>query len=193
MAANDFLPFAQGFGANIEDQPTYAANPLRTSGNEPGTADSAFCNKSWRQSAAISYVIAQFIVDTLGVDALDDGNLATLLANLKTAIGVGGGIAPVRIITASTPQSILATDSRIILNRTSGLAQVVLNFPSVTLAAGQSQEWVVQDVVGNLSGFPAVITPPSGTINGQATWTMNEDFQSARVAFSGSGIWSVES
>jgi hypothetical protein len=86
MASNDFLPFGGGAGANVIDQATYAALTARLAGFQSGVAQSAQLNKVWRQSSIMAAVLAQFIVDQTGSDAIDEGTIATLLANLKQAI-----------------------------------------------------------------------------------------------------------
>ncbi|HDR8973752.1 TPA: hypothetical protein QDB00_005326 [Burkholderia vietnamiensis] len=86
MASNDFLAFGGGGAANVIDQATYAALAARLTGFQSGTAQSAQLNKVWRQSSIMSAVLAQFIVDLTGRDAIDDGTTASLLANLKAAV-----------------------------------------------------------------------------------------------------------
>ena len=89
--ANDFLVFGGAGGANVITQAAYAALGARTSGFSSGTANSAQCNKTWRQSSIMAAVLAQFISDRTGQDVLDDGTTATILANLKlSAAGVNG-------------------------------------------------------------------------------------------------------
>jgi microcystin-dependent protein len=86
MATNDFLVFGGGASPNVIDQSAYAALASRLSGFQSGTASSAQLNKVWRQSSIASAVLAQFIVETTGQNAVDDGTTATLLANLKQAV-----------------------------------------------------------------------------------------------------------
>ncbi|WP_249201263.1 hypothetical protein [Burkholderia cenocepacia] len=83
---NDFLPFAVGAGANVLPQADYAALAAVSQGFQSGTAQSAACNKAWRQSSIMSAVLAQFIVAQSGQPAIDDGTTATLLANLTAAL-----------------------------------------------------------------------------------------------------------
>lgn len=84
--ANDFLPFAGSGGANVMTQAAYAAMSTRTTGFVSGTALSPQLNKVWRQSSIIASVLAQYISDLSGQDAVDDGTTATLLTNLKTSL-----------------------------------------------------------------------------------------------------------
>ncbi|WP_175785441.1 hypothetical protein [Burkholderia ambifaria] len=86
MANNNFKPFATAGGANVTAQADYEALAALLTGFVSGTAQSAQLNKVWRQSSIMAAVLAQFIVDLTGQDAIDDGTIATLLANLKTAV-----------------------------------------------------------------------------------------------------------
>lgn len=85
MATNNFLPFGGAAGANVLTQADYAALAARTAGFSSGTANSAQLNKVWRQSSIISAAVAQMISDNTGLDVLDDGTTATIVANLKAA------------------------------------------------------------------------------------------------------------
>ncbi|WP_104012254.1 hypothetical protein [Burkholderia anthinoferrum] len=86
MANNNFKPFAAAANANVMTQADYEALAALVTGFVSGTAQSAQLNKVWRQSSIIAAVLAQFIVDLTGQDAVDDGTTATLLANLKIAV-----------------------------------------------------------------------------------------------------------
>ena len=89
--ANDFLVFGGGAGANVISQVTYSGLAARTAGFSSGVAQSAQLNKVWRQSSIMSAVLAQFISDRTGLDVLDDGTTATILANLKAAAAAVNG------------------------------------------------------------------------------------------------------
>jgi hypothetical protein len=87
MATNDFLPFANGGGANVLTQAQYAAlTALLSGGYQSGVANSAQMNKTWRQSSIMAAVLGQFAADYSGNNSTDDGTTATLEANLVTAI-----------------------------------------------------------------------------------------------------------
>lgn len=88
--ANDFLTFAGDPGANVMTQAAYAALAARGAGFSSGVAQSAQLNKVWRQSSIIAATLAQFIADNSGGNAVDDGTITTLLANLKIAISKAG-------------------------------------------------------------------------------------------------------
>lgn len=82
---NDFLPYADSGGANVISQATYAGSTFQLNGAQTGLAQSAQTNKAIRQPAVIASQIAQFIANT-GPNVQDNGDLATLLANLTHAI-----------------------------------------------------------------------------------------------------------
>ncbi len=86
MATNDFKPFATGSGANVLSQADYEALSALASGFLSGKASSAQVNKALRQSSTIAAVLAQFMADSTGSDVLDNGNIATLLNILKSAL-----------------------------------------------------------------------------------------------------------
>lgn len=86
MSTNDFLPFAAGTGANVQTQADYNASSDRATGYVTGTASSAEVNKVLRQCSLIASMVAQLIVDKTGQNAVDDGTIATLEANLEQAI-----------------------------------------------------------------------------------------------------------
>lgn len=192
MATIDFLAFGTAVGANVMSQPDYLAAVWRASGFQPGLAQSMQANKVWRQSAFFIAALAQYVsVQNGGVDVLDDGDQAALLAKLTSAIAIGAGLRPARLITSSVNTALTLADYRVGLNRTAGLAQMNINLPAVT-DANIGQEWKIQDIVGNLQGFPAVIIPAAGTIAGAANFTMNVDKQTAAFAYYGTNLWGVE-
>lgn len=86
--ANDFLPFSTSGTANVYTNAEYTADADHTNGNQPGIAKSKLVNKALRQCSIISTVVAQYIADITGTNAVDDGTTATLLTNLKTATNV---------------------------------------------------------------------------------------------------------
>jgi hypothetical protein len=127
VATSDFLPFGTGAGAKVLDQADYLALAARSAGFSSGVAKSIELNKVWRQSSIMSAVLAQLIVDLSGQNAVDDGTTATLLANLKAALGgrllrttvytlvggvqmvsVNGGAFTATGATTFTPQSLMA-------------------------------------------------------------------------------------
>ncbi|WP_434462872.1 gp53-like domain-containing protein [Serratia plymuthica] len=85
MAKNEFLPFGTAANANIIPNADYQVLPARTAGFSSGVAKSEQMNTVWRQASTIASVVAQFIVNKSGMDALDNGDTAGLLENLEQA------------------------------------------------------------------------------------------------------------
>jgi hypothetical protein len=85
-AEQDFLPFATGVGATVLDQVDYAAAAWLATGFQNGIADPAYLNKVWRQSSFVSAAVAAFIQQQTSDAVLDNGSLATFLAQLTIAI-----------------------------------------------------------------------------------------------------------
>lgn len=87
MATNDFLPYAVGGGANVLSQASYAAlTTLLANGLSSGIVPSDQLNKTLRQPSIMAAVIGQLIADATGQNAVDDGTIATLEANLARVI-----------------------------------------------------------------------------------------------------------
>ena len=84
MATNDFIGFASSGNANVMSQADYAAAHEQLVGVQPGMASSAMANKVWRQGANMAAVIGELIKNH-GIDALDNGDLATLYNALLLA------------------------------------------------------------------------------------------------------------
>jgi len=85
MATNNFKPFATGTGANVTSQADYEALSALIAGFQAGKASSAQINKALRQSSSMSAMLGQFI-GAAGLDALDNGNIATLLSSFTAAL-----------------------------------------------------------------------------------------------------------
>lgn len=86
MATNNFKPFGIGAGANVTAQADYEALAALLSGFQSGKASSAQINKAIRQATVMSYVLAQFIANSSGNNVLDNGDTATIITNLITAL-----------------------------------------------------------------------------------------------------------
>ncbi|WP_230951842.1 hypothetical protein [Burkholderia cepacia] len=152
MATNDFLVFGGGSSPNVIDQATYAALTARLSGFQSGTALSAQLNKVWRQSSIMAAVLAQFTANFSGQNSVDDGTIATLLANLQAAINAAGITAPQFDNTAK-----LATTA--FVQRAGGNFQTrKYVVGSGTLAASDTGSWIQAGGSG-----PSTITLPAPT------------------------------
>ena len=90
MATNNFKPFSIASGANVLSQADYEALAALATGFTAGKASSAQINKALRQSSVLANILAQFIADNSGNDVLDDGNPATISANLLLALKANG-------------------------------------------------------------------------------------------------------
>jgi hypothetical protein len=108
IPTNDFLPFATGAGANVENQASYASDPSTSAGFSAGIAQSQKLNKVWRQASFISAAMAQIVVNELGVDVLDDGDLAGFTGKLHDAL------------TALQPREVLYANTTFYVNGTTG-------------------------------------------------------------------------
>ncbi|RJT45650.1 gp53-like domain-containing protein [Rahnella woolbedingensis] len=86
MSTNNFKPFGVGVGANVTPQADYEALAALITGFQSGKANSAQVNKAIRQATVMASVIGQFIANYSGSDVLDNGDSATLLSNLITAL-----------------------------------------------------------------------------------------------------------
>lgn len=120
--ANDFLTFAASATTNILNQADYASSVARATGIVAGLADEKLANKSWRQSAIISAVVAQLVCDVLVTNAVDDGTTATLLADLKQAVGQLGGASGFGAISGSTHTYDTTTNGLMVRRSNSGTA-----------------------------------------------------------------------
>lgn len=85
MPTNDFKAFATGASANVTSQADYEALAALLSGFQSGKASSAQINKALRQSTSMAAVLGQFIAQA-GLDALDNGNVSTLLTNFISSL-----------------------------------------------------------------------------------------------------------
>lgn len=103
---NDFIWFGTGGGANVDSQATYLAALTAlgypSTGFNTGTAFANQLNKVWRQGTAWSKVLGD-LLNQFGMDALDNGVPATLLANLITAIKASSGQSTQVVTFSATP------------------------------------------------------------------------------------------
>ena len=83
--SSDFLVF-DSTGTNIVSQGTYAADPNTANGRPTGIWPSNVANKTLRQGSVGAALLGKLIVDYASANAVDDGTLTTLEANLVIAI-----------------------------------------------------------------------------------------------------------
>jgi hypothetical protein len=84
--STEFLPFATGGSANVEDQATWAADAAVPNGFSSGIASSAKFNKALRQGTFFAAAISQWIADQLSTTVHDDGSVPTLEGQFGAAL-----------------------------------------------------------------------------------------------------------
>lgn len=85
---NDFKLFATAQNANVLSNASYAASPYVGPGVKEGVASAALYNKTFRQLSIISVALATYLQQRLDEDLVDDGSIATIVDQIKRAIGV---------------------------------------------------------------------------------------------------------
>lgn len=95
MAVNNFVPFANGGGANRLSAAAWLALAARSTGFSSGEADSTACNTAWSQAALMAAAWGDF-VQTAGLDALDTDTVSALRTKLTQALAsiLGPTLAP---------------------------------------------------------------------------------------------------
>jgi hypothetical protein len=101
-----------------------------------------------------------------------------------------GIIRPARLVTSSADLAVdKASDYAIALLRASSPAAMNIILDP---ASAVGQEYVIQDVFGNLFTYPALVAASGQTLNNASTFKMAQDFMTARFRYYGSNVWSVE-
>lgn len=171
MGTNNFKAFAAAAGANVMTQADYEALAALLTGFVSGTAQSAQLNKVWRQSSIISAVLAQFIVDLTGQDAIDDGTTTNLLANLKAAVQaqsaavVGQARSVVMSVTAASTTATLTADEIIVGTALGGQKYLLKQF-SKTVNLATTGAGGMDTGAAPTSGYVAlyaIYNPTTGT------------------------------
>jgi hypothetical protein len=118
----------------------------------------------------------------------DPANLTQLW---QAILGFGGTLRPAAIVTLSSTLIMTAAQYRIGFNRTLSVSATSVDLPpNGTVQAGQ--EFVIEDLAGNFFNFPVTLVPSAGTIGGKAEAVLNQNGQSATVAYYGSNLWSIK-
>lgn len=185
----DYVPFATGGGANVYSPATYQALAVVPTGVEPGLADPQLANTTWRLASMVSAAVATFISNVLGINILDDGNLANLVTNLTSAVQTGGATSPSRTVTSSANFNVLVTDYAIAMARIAGVAATNATLPST---AGLGQKFKIADVIGNFQQFNVNVIAPAGhNIAGLTEVPLNVNRKTAEFQYHGNSTWSV--
>lgn len=103
MPTTDYLPVAVGGGANVDSQGNFNGSGYQLQGFTAGTAQSAQANKIWRQSSMIAAAVANLIMNELGINVNDDGNLPNLITNLTKAVMKGSDLPVAVAINSGSP------------------------------------------------------------------------------------------
>lgn len=170
MATNNFLPFTPtDTGTNLLTQGEYAVATDRTNGNQPGVASSKLNNKAIRQANVIASQVAQYLSDKMSTNALDDGNLANILAlmnsgfaplaentveNLTMATAVGASALTISVKTQAGANA-SATDLIYVGMRDATLTSGL--FTRRSISAALSLVISSGSTLGQVSGQPSVI------------------------------------
>ena len=83
---NDFVPWAIDPTANVITQDHYLVDPNLGRGFERGLLISGITNKVWRQSTFVAAAIAQFMLEELDDNILDDGQLDLFVEQFREAL-----------------------------------------------------------------------------------------------------------
>ncbi len=166
---NDFKAFAAGGGANVIDQATFAAlTTLIANGFTGGIAQSNQLNKVWRQASVVASMIGSFINDQ-GYDALDNGDLATLLAHFEAAL--------VALIASNAPKSMVYCGT----STGSANVQVLTPSPAITAYGTGVPSYIF--IAGYTNTGAATIN-----ISGLGAVSIYHDTESGPVALTGGEI-----
>lgn len=157
MPTNDFKPFAVGGAATVVSQATYAANgALLAGGFQVGIADEYYVNKVWRQSSIMAAVIGQLINNQTGADAIDDGTITTLLANLTLAVSSAAGSSSVSVVTTGGLTTLTATQAK---NRFIVVSGALVSDATIALPVATVRDYLV---INNTTGAFAVTVFTTG-------------------------------
>jgi hypothetical protein len=147
LATNDFKVFAGSSGANVITQAQYLALAAQATGFQTGIAQSNQVNKAIRQPSIIASMIAQFICDQTGQNALDDGTIGTLETAFIAAIQAVGRIK------LSSPLSLFVSPTGNDLNNTGlTLASPFQTIQKAVNVAVNAYDTQLQPITINLAG-----------------------------------------
>lgn len=189
---NDFFAFADDPSANVMSQEDWAALPAVGEGFGSGIAQSAQANKAWRQASIGMYVIGQFIIGQDPTqDVLDNGDPDAIVEQLAAAVQQASARAvPGDTITDG---GAFVADSAVAfyaMDRSTGLT----SNQAITLPNDMTQYQTItfQDAAGNGFANQMTFTPPAGTINGQASFVLKEDYGSVAITYLGSNKYGAK-
>lgn len=112
---------------------------------------------------------------TTGTNLLTTGSASTLTVSPTQAQFMTN-----RTVVSATPYAVLATDYYLAIT-TSSLA-ITVNLPA---SPGTNRLFIIKDLSGNAATNNITIVPSSGTIDGQASYIMNSNYQAIQLLFNG--------
>lgn len=122
-------------GTNLLTQSEYSADAERLIGNAPGIARLKLVNKVLRQTSFIAKNFADYLVQQVGGDVLDDSNDAVLLAKITQVFATGipiGGI--INMPTSAIPTGFLKCNGAAVSRTTyANLFNLLVTAPGFTL------------------------------------------------------------
>ncbi|WP_387467745.1 phage tail protein [Photorhabdus sp. RM323S] len=126
---NDFKAFSISDNANVISQADYENDQRLHTGFPPENITTHLLNKILRQSSTISAVVANFIATQSGDDALDNGDIAKLAAQLNRALEqkITTGIPTASLTQKGVVQLTNAVGNSDTLAVTQKLAQEIIN------------------------------------------------------------------
>ena len=171
MATNDFIGFASNGSANVMSQADYAAAAEQGDGVQPGPASSALANKVWRQGANMAAALGE-IIKAQGIDALDNGDIATLSNNIVSALSafllsLSGGTMTGAITFDGLNNIIKGADNTHQITLLGGSATGSANGAKLYLSGADHTDggaFILQ--AGNANSYKQLIGKPDGTL----TW-----------------------
>lgn len=117
----------------------------------------------------------------------ETGTPAAVTTTLNGQYAGGRNDTKTRVITAAGAVYVGIADDTVGINKTVGAATTV-NLPKAT---GTGKRYTIVDVKGDANANNITLTPPSGTINGAATFVMNVNYQSIIVQDMATDVYMV--
>lgn len=169
--ASDYLPVATGGGANVDSQVNFSGSGYQVNGFTAGIAQSIQINKVHRQASMVAAALTNFIVNVLGINIQDDGNLAGLITNLTKAIQRGSNILAV-IVFSGTPVFDASTANVFEITLTGNVTSSTLS----NVAPGQELAFIIHQDGAGAHTFVPPANLPLAPISGGANKTSVQQF-----------------
>jgi len=105
-------------------------------------------------------------------------------------LGGGGGssnITPTRLISSGSSDTATNTDGSIGWNSASASAKT----ESIPAPTQLGQNITIKDAYGNAGTYSITVTPVSGTIDGQANYVLDQNYEAITLVANGSTNWMI--